>query len=1062
VSENEVLKKIIEGLEDLVKKSGGTTSRNKTPATAAVMGAAAGVNVDEKGEKKKSEIHWEQFKKILGVSGEYYEYSENFILTYFENLEKSLKNVMGDFFNKSNTTKTTSDFENFEKSLRNIIGDLADKINPKKTASQKTTEYSLFESIEEWLALGFDTLTEVSENILKTLKDIKSVAIQKFDQLISVSSKTSGNQKGSAGGSIFSNMVGFAAFAAGVYIIVYAMSLASDIKVDGVIKATIAIGIFMFAFLKFAKIQSDLKSASISFALFSATILFLILPLLYAFAAMPVSQFLNAVVKLAVIFTGLIIVVNLLSKVKSNDLRDSSVSFGILSLVISFIILPMLILAARMPWLTFTMGLFKLAGIIIAIYGLIALMKTIKPNDVMKSSLGLGVFGLVVGIILLPMLKSIYETPWMEILESIIKMGSIIGAVVGLIYLIGKIPQQQLLFGSITIGLISIVLFALSFALRQYADLEWGKIMVGIIASMATVGVFGLALAAIGALVMNPIVATILAIGGSVIVGMSFILIMLSLAMKSMSGDYDWKLIQQNMVQSSIAILKFGALMGIVGFVLLLAAPFIAVASVVIIPLLIIMGLMAVGLKSFSGEYDWALINENLIKSVATIASFGILMAGLGILMAFALPFIIIAGVAIVPLLILMNLIAVGIKSFSEGFDWEKINENIDKSYDTFKHFGWLLTKLGFMLGLAMPFILASAVPIGIMMGLMSTIANGIEAFSVGFDWENVRINIEESRLALIDFMKLISFLSEGFLGKMFDLIKAGPILNRMLELMSNLAEGIKVFNGVDGANLASVGMGLASLGLGVFTYIKSILDLKKFDNSLIDNLVNGINRFNILDPIQLSFIGMGLSKLGMGIRFFFAGLYSKSTSILDVVKNFALIKFLKSFEDINGAKLEQLGIALSMFSMGLIDLSSNAINFDNLISQIKNVIIPLTGFTFVLDKFNKVYSDFGRVASEMGLDQKIKMSFDNQNTIQEKLLELQKQEIDIQNWQLAQLQENGKLLQIIADKVSGGAGSIINAGDNSSGTTIVSPVFNTKQNWLGALNSTAMAMSQS
>jgi hypothetical protein len=575
------------------------------------------------------------------------------------------------------------------------------------------------------------------------------------------------------------------------------------------------------------------------------------------------------------------------------------------------------------------------------------------------------------------------------------------------------------------------------------------------------VAIFGAALMGIGALVMNPIVATLLAIGGSVIMGMSIILIMLSLAMRSMSGDFDWKLIQTNMVQSSIAILKFGALMGVVGGVLLLASPFIAVAGVVLVPLLIMMGLMAVGMKSFSGNYEWDVINENISKSVGAILSFGLLMAGLGILMTLAIPFIAIAGVAIIPLLILMNLIAVGIKSFASGFEWELINENIDKSYDTFKHFGWLLTKLGVMLGLAMPFILASAVPIATMMGMMSTIANGIESFSVGFDWENVRINIEESRLALIDFMKLITFLSDGFFGKMYDLFKAGPVLNKMLELMSNLAEGIKVFNGVDGANLSQVGIGLQHLGFGLFNYIKALSDLKKFDNALIDNLVNGVNKFNILDPIQLTYIGFGLRNLGMGIHEFLSGMYSKSTSILDIVKNFALIKFLKSFEEINGFKLEQLGVGLSLFSLGLIDLSSNDINFDNLISQIKNVIIPLTAFTFVLDKFNKVYTDFGRVASEMGLDQKIKMSFDSQNSIQEKILEIQKQELDIQNWQLEQLQENGRLLQVIADRISNGS-PIVNAGQNPSGSTVVAPSFSTKQGWLGALNGTATAMSES
>ncbi len=1032
MSENEILNKIIQGLEDLVKKSGGSVNKGQTSKN--LPNVISGVNsIDEKLERKKADFFWEQFKKVLGVSDKFYENVETWLQLGFETLTDVSEKILSSI-NKG--------------------------LNNKQQIMSLGRQYNALQSIEGWLALGFDTLTEVNEKILKTLKNIRLEAIDRLDKIALNTSKSSSG--GGGGMDLFKNLVGFAAFAAGVYIIVSAMSLASDIKVDGVIKATLAVGIFVFAFLKFAKIQSDIKSASISFALFSATLLFLVLPLLYAFAAMPIVQFMNAILKMAVIFSGLIMVVHLLSKVKPNDLRDSSISFGLLSLVISFVILPMLILLARMPWLTFTVGLFKLSSIILSIYGLMRLMNTIKPNDVIKSSLGLGAFGLVVGMVLLPMLKSIYETPWAEILESIIKMGSIIGAVVGVIFLISKIPQAQLIGGAITVGLISVVLFALSFALKQYADMQWGKIMVGLIMSMVTVGIFGLALAGIGALVANPVVAVLLAIGGSVIMGISFILILLSLAMRSMSGDYDWKVIQTNIVQSAFAVMKFGFLMGIVGGILGLASPFIAIAGVVLVPLLIIMGLLAVGMKAFSGNYDWDLINENLKKSMGTLTSFAWMLTKFAFLFTIASPLMAVAGVLIMPLLVLLNLISVGIKGFADSIDWELVNENLKKSYDTIFSFGWMLTKLGTVLGLALPFILASVIPITTMMHILNVLANGMQTFAVGFNWENIRINIEEVNLALNDFMKFISNLSEGFLGKMFALMKAGPMISRMLELMGTLAEGISVFNKVDASNLSFVGKGLTSLGSGLMIYIKGVSDLKNFDNKLIDNLIQGVQKFNLINYATISSVAYSLSDLSFGIRDLLSAMYSKSVSILDVIKNFTLMTFIKGFETIDSAKIAELGLSLTIFSEGLVALSSDEINFTNLIGQIKNVIIPLATLTSGLGNFNKVYSDFGKLTKEINLEEKIKFSFDTQTGIQEKLLELQKQEISIQSSQLEQLQENGRLLLVIANKISDNSSNLIASAPNPQGTTITKPTFSTKQGWLNAINSTATSMSES
>lgn len=1020
MTEVDVLSKILTLLEDLAKKVGGSIGSTTTPK-GAVQSAISGITPktltadEERLERDKTRI----FAKTLGIERDHFIKDRKFKETYFEKLENSFKKVAREVMPPSDSSK-------------------------------------------------------------------------------------GGNKPN--GPSLFQNMIGFAAFAAGVYIIVSAMTMASDIKFDGVIKATMAIGLFVLAFLQFGKLQSDIKNASTSFAIFSATLLFLVLPLLYGFAAMPIGKFLGALAKLSIIFAGLILVVKQMSQIKQKDLKDSAITFAIFAATIGFIILPMISLLGKLSWGKIIDGLIKL-GVVIGLIGYILHeMNKLKPTEVIKSVSGIALFGLTFSLILLPLLESIYEVPWAQLLTSLMKMGLVLGAIVGMIYLIGKIPKGQLMEGAVTVGLIGIVLFGLSFALSRYANMEWAKIITGLLASTVAVGIFGLALAGIGAILFsNPVVALMLAIGGVVIMALTGLLLMLALGMMAFGGDFNWAKIGENIFKALGIITLFGAAVIVTGLVLAAAAIPIAAALLVVGPLMIFLGILALGMKAFGGNYDWDLIAENIDNALGVVRGFtwGLIKTSLALALL-AIP-LAVAVATIGPLMIFLKLLSVTMEIFSGDYDWNLISTNIAVAMSVIDSFADSLVIFAAKYLFKTPLILAALIQVSMLASLMSSIASAMEDFSQGINWENVRINIAESKMALNDFMGVISHITQNFSGKMKDLSVADPLISRILALMEKVADSLSLFSDIDGEQIFKVGMGLSSLGLGVATYIMALIKLKDFDEKKIAKLVNGIGYFNTLNGENLFAVGFGISSIGMGLSSFFNALGNKGNSIINLFKETFLVDMIKKFESLDGnklydsgqgiynlggglywflkylmitsfkntanayavfgvlklfqtlegEKLSVLGEGLQYLSEGLVALSSDEINFDNLLAQIKNIAVPLAGFSFVLDKFTKVYSAFGKVAQELGLDKQIKMSFEDQTGIQKALLDLQQQELQIQKDQLNQLVENGRLLGIIADKVNGQGGSVIGGG-SSDQLNITTPNFKTKSNYITAMNSAA------
>lgn len=677
---DEVLNKIVQALQDAAKTVGSFAAKSNLQSSISQKIPRGLDPKDAKIEEHKAYILYKKFQSVFGVDNNYYKDIKKFNKDYFQNLSKTLEK----FFSAPATKQNISTKGN--------------------------------------LTSGLDVMVKSSEDSFKVLKDIKAI-------LESNSAKEAQKPQQKAG--LFKNMAGFAEFALGVFVVVAALGMASDITVGGLIKATLGIGAFVLLFLQFGKLENDLKKASVSFAIFSGTLLLLVLPLLYGFAEMPFTKFNSGVLKLGLIVIGLIALIDYMSKIKANNLKNTMWSFTILSATIGFIILPMLVLLASMPWMVYTLGLLMFAGVVTTIFGLLKLMELLNPQQVLKSSAGIGLFGLVVGLLILPLLQELYETPWLDIMESLLKLSLVISAIAGIMFAINKIPKTQLLEGSIIVGIISLVLWSLSLALSSYANMDWLSIIKGLGMSMLAIVAFGAVVFAIGAFATGA--APIMAVGLAVVLSLSVIMGILSFVMDSYSDDMEWGNIFANLTGTALAMGLFGVLMAGLGVVLGLASPLIALATIVMLPLLAIMYLMANTMESYSGDYNWSNIGQNIAQSFKVLHSFAWGMIKFGATFMLLNPFILAGGLMAFGLLQILKMFSEVfdiMDSLSDEFDFGAI-QNIFKAMDTVmvSFFGLIDSITGNALKKSVSLIAAFPI-LNLMFSLLGGISSNLEKFS--------------------------------------------------------------------------------------------------------------------------------------------------------------------------------------------------------------------------------------------------------------------------------------------------------------------------------------------
>jgi hypothetical protein len=114
-----------------------------------------------------------------------------------------------------------------------------------------------------------------------------------------------------------------------------------------------------------------------------------------------------------------------------------------------------------------------------------------------------------------------------------------------------------------------------------------------------------------------------------------------------------------------------------------------------------------------------------------------------------------------------------------------------------------------------------------------------------------------------------------------------------------------------------------------------------------------------------------------------------------------------------------------------------------------------LFDFSSALDAFSNAYAKIDKVK----LQSEYTMNVEKDDSIQKAIKSLHEQELSVQQAQLAQLQQNGEYLRMIASNQGGNGGNRpVMSPSGGKGDSISGPTFSTKEKYLNNLKLATMS----
>lgn len=267
-------------------------------------------------------------------------------------------------------------------------------------------------------------------------------------------------EEGKGIGSLLGGIAGLAILGVGLFLIVQSLVEAGKIDPATTMKVLLIIGAFVGVFLLLGLAGGKIKNAAIGFAILSGTILFLIIPTLYALQKMPWDLLLDSIKKFALIALACIGVIALLSLIPPTKVLASVAGLALFVVVMGLAIIPLLKSMAFVDWDTIKEGLLKIT-VIAGVIGLILFgMSKISALDTVKSLAGILLFTLLMGFIVIPQLKKLSQEPFEEILKSLAFIGLIMVGIGGIIRLTGEILTRGGGEVAALAGLVSVLAFS--------------------------------------------------------------------------------------------------------------------------------------------------------------------------------------------------------------------------------------------------------------------------------------------------------------------------------------------------------------------------------------------------------------------------------------------------------------------------------------------------------------------------------------------------------------------------------------------------------------------------
>lgn len=286
-----------------------------------------------------------------------------------------------------------------------------------------------------------------------------------------------------------------------------------------------------------------------------------------------------------------------------------------------------------------------------------------------------------------------------------------------------------------------------------------------------------------------------------------------------------------------------------------------------------------------------------------------------------------------------------------------------------------------------------------------------------------------------------------GYLGTQLQKLAALPWVDVGIGLTAAIAT-----LGIFGLLVAGIGA-LVSTGAGAIILGAGIASVMALTYA-IGYVADTIKKFNEVDGDALISAGKGLSELGLGLVSFMTGMVGGvAGTVLDKIASFFkldIITSIKKFQDLDGDKLMNVGLGLKYMGEGMKSLSEN-INLDGVVKQIINLTSPIAMLSNALFNYGKSYSNLSQIIDKSALNKNLSLIVNNDNSIQQAILDMNKQELEVNRQQLFQLEKNGELLKLISERismVSSGSSNLINASGGVK-NDINSPTFNTKNNFM-------------
>lgn len=832
------------------------------------------------------------------------------------------------------------------------------------------------------------------------------VITQKLDELIGLQQEYASERSKKSSGDIFSKLGGagnLLAFGLGMYFVIKSIAETSSIDFGAVLKTVIVVYAFVGMFNKLVSNKSNLDNISKNFAIFGFIILGLIIPILKTLSEFPLFDFLYAIGLMYVIVLGIEKTIGLIEKVSKNkDLKKTMTWFGIFTAIILFGIIPAITVLGELPFSTAFFGILNL-GLLMVMLGYVLQLgnKFLKNQELKKLMTSFAIFSATILFAIIPTIKILAEMEYKTLWVALFNLSLLIVSIGGILKLANKfLDNKDLRQLMLSFAIFSAtILFAIIPTMNVLYDMPMSKYIVSLlklgflmlvlgsliifinknveskdlIKMMLSFGLFGLIIAFIFIPLMNVVYEIPFGKFINGLIKLSVLLLtfaaVLKFTSKSMPSPMDLAKLFISLALTGLIVnfilvpmfeklneiyptpylkstLMFMLVVGIIvgGLILLTKAPLgqMIIGLLVLVALSFAIGYLADNLLKLS-KLDWKSVMTGLGTAIAAILLFGLFVAGIGFLVQFAAPFLIIGVITLVVLSYVIGLLSDAFLKFTE-VDWTNAASSMADAAFSVLGLTIFLGLLGIVSLFMLPFL--SLIPL-----VLESIKIAIEHLYVVFEifdvieWSYIRSIMTDSVMTMLGFTAFLFILGISSLLYAPFMAFVPSILESVEFAIGELYMVFEVFQVIEwnyirsiitDANMTMLGFGAFMLMLGVFSTLFSVFVpvvylVTNYLSLIIDNLSSTFDSLLLVNwsetlaimPYAIStifelmkFVGI----LSLMSTFFtpFIGVTYIAIKFLGIIIDI-LSKQLIKFKDIDSENLKEVGLGLKQLGIGMI-----------------------------------------------------------------------------------------------------------------------------------------------